>query len=164
MATSIITLAYISIDRYLNLCRRSIGQNKGTHPKYIIIIIWLATALFFTPFSMYCHHRKGPLENACDCESRWPSANYYEIYSHMIVILGFFVPFTAILFCYSKVCVRLFGRSRSNDIIPNDPTGSKRRSIKMLLLATTLFFVSWFPYSLLYMMKKASTGDPKIIR
>ena len=163
MLTSVSTLAYISIDRYICICRPTVGNRKTLHPKYVITILWFAAAIFLLPFPIICRKSADSWKNSCDCHSAWPSRDHYTAYKFVIVVVGFYIPFITMIVCYSKICSKLWGTGGTASSISKDRSGKKKRSIKMMLLATTLFFVSWFPYTVLYLIKQLNVGDPGIV-
>ena len=67
------------------------------------------------------------------------------------------------VFCYSKIIVRLWGTKKIKTSIGEDKSGKKIKSIKMMILATSLFFISWFPYTVLYLVKEMKVGNPNIV-
>ena len=163
MLTSIFTLAYISIDRYLCVCHPKIGYARRLHPGWVIAAIWIFSILFLSPFSIFCGKSKDPGKNSCDCYSRWPRREQYTVYQFSVVIVGFYIPFITMLISYLQICIRLWGRKGERSSIENDQSGKKKRSIKMMILATSLFFISWFPYTVLYLVKLLQAGDPSIV-
>ena len=100
---------------------------------------------------------------SCDCYSAWSDISHYMIFKFAVVIVGFYIPFLMMLFSYLQICIRLWGRKGERSSIENDQSGKKKRSIKMMILATSLFFISWFPYTVLYLMKQMKAGDPSIV-
>ena len=162
MASSF-TLTYISIDRYMCICFPKIRHPKTIHPGWIILILWIISFLFTLPFSIYCDATHSQTSNSCDCYSRWPSRQQRTAFKFATVIFGFYIPFLIILFSYSQICIRLWGRKGERSSIENDQSGKKKRSIKMMILTTSLFFISWFPYTVLYLMKQMKAGDPLIV-
>ena len=161
MAVSITTLCYISIDRYIGICVSNFNKHDIPHPRYIIPFIWLIVFLFFIPASLYCKRSIRILDNSCDCLDDWPSQMANVNYHVIMVVTWLIVPFSLMTFCYLKILRKL----KSSDIKElNDPNRSKRRSVKMLVLSTTMFFISWLPYACLFLLKKLQIGNQKIIR
>ena len=90
--------------------------------------------------------------DSCDYLSSWPNLDNILHTYFSVVIIGIYIPFLTMLFSYSQICIRLWGRKGERSSIENDQSGKKKRSIKMIILATSLFFISWFPYTLLYLL------------
>ena len=163
MLTSILTLTYISIDRYLCVCQPKIGYARRMQPLWVIMAIWACAIIFTSPFSVFCRRNPDPARNSCDCDTSWPSAKGYTAYKFIVVVVGFYIPFLVMLFSYSRISVHLWGRKGDRSSIQNDRSGKKKRSIKMMILATSLFFMSWFPYTVLYVVKHMEVGNPAIV-
>eukprot|EP00795_Rhopilema_esculentum_P012278 gene12278-2920_t len=68
-----------------------------------------------------------------------------------------------ICICFPKIVLQLWGRKGESNSIDNDRSGKKKRSIKMMILATSLFFFSWFPYTMLYLLKEMKVGNPRVV-
>ena len=162
MLTSTLTLAYISVDRYICICYPSLGYTNRVSPVWVIAAIWLFGTIFLCPFLIYCK-KSSSTKNSCDCRTAWPSPSQHRVYSFSIVFVGFYIPFITMVFCYSKIIVRLWGRKGQKSSIGEDKSGKKKKSIKMMILATSLFFISWFPYTVLYLVKEMKVGNPSII-
>jgi len=163
MFASILTLAYISIDRYMCICHPKVGYVGKLRPGWAIGAIWILSILTSLPFSIYCQKNKEAGKNSCDCYSAWPSDDHYTAYKFIIVTVGFYVPFMAMVFSYSKICLFIWGKKGGRSSFAADKSGKIKRSIKMMILATTLFFVSWFPYTVVYLVKHMKAGNPSVI-
>ena len=163
MAVSITTLCYISIDRYIGICKSSFNQHIMPHPKYILPIIWLTALVFFTPMSLYCKKSIKLLDNSCECSGNWPSSNSNVRYHISLVIIWLIIPFSIMAFCYIQILRRL-RQIDIADLIPNARSTNKRRGTKLLVLSTTMFFISWFPYAILNILRKLQVGNQDIIR
>ena len=158
---STFTLAYISIERYMCICHPRVTFLKEITGR-IILGLWLVSITSTLPYSIFCKAREGQ-RRSCDCHSEWPSIKFYTLFKLVMVIVGFLVPLLTMLFCYSQICIRLWGRKGERSSIENDQSGKKKRSIKMMILATSLFFISWFPYMALFLVKAVGASDPSIV-
>ena len=163
MAASITTLCYISIDRYIGICKSSFNQHIMPHPKYIVPIIWLIVLMFFTPMSLYCKKSIKILDNSCDCLDEWPSHTSNVRYHVSMVIIWLIIPFSIMAFCYTQILRRL-RQIDIADLISNDRNANRRRGTKLLVLSTTMFFISWFPYASVFLLHKLQIGNQDIIR
>ncbi|XP_065051119.1 neuropeptide FF receptor 2-like [Rhopilema esculentum] len=162
LVTSVLTLGYISIDRYICICHPQVTRLRRVHPVWINIGLWVSAIIFLSPFSIYCYRGK-VASNSCDCRSAWPAAVYYRVYKFVLASVWFHIPFLTMIFCYSKIILQLWGKKGERSSIAYDQSGKKKRSIKMMILATSLFFTSWFPYTVLYLIKEMNVGDPRIV-
>ena len=158
---STFTLAYISIERYMCICHPRVTFLKEITGR-IILGLWLVSITIMLPYLIFCKAGKGQT-SSCDCHSEWSSLQYYTTFKFVTVIVGFLVPLLTMLVCYSQICIRLWGQNGKRSSIENDQSGKKKRSIKMMILATLLFFISWFPYMALFLVKAVGAGDPSIV-
>lgn len=110
-----------------------------------------------------CKRSSKPGSLSCDCHSAWPKAIYYAAYSMYVTCMIYVIPFTSMLFCYYKICNKLWRSDAENSLLPSDPTGTKRKGIKMLIVTTLIFFVAWTPYNCLFVLKKFDLIQPKLL-
>lgn len=163
MAVSTTTLCFISLDRFIGICQNSFNRRDVPHPKYAIPVMWLAAFLFFTPTSIYCKKSVKIKDNSCDCYNEWPSHRANRVFKMALVAIWILIPFAIMIFCYVKILRKLRDTGLS-EVIPNDPTGSKKKSVMMLVLSTATFFASWFPYACLFILRELKIGDQDVIR
>lgn len=163
VGASLLSLAVISLDRYFGICTEHLQQmdERLIKAPWIIALIWLASSVVYLPMVFACEMSKLPDSLACDCHSRWPKPIYYTLYSFIVTLAIYVFPFTTIFFCYYKICRKLWGDS--DDMICSDPTGTKRRSIKMLVVTAVVFFIAWTPFNCLYVSKKLDLINPKLL-
>ena len=161
MMASTFTLAYLSIDRYLRICHARITLIKAIHPAWIILLVWMFSILFLLPFTIFCKSDK-TRNLKCKCLGM-PYKQQPIEFHFSVIIIGFYIPLLTMLFSYSQICIRLWGRKSERSSIENDQSGKKKRGIKMIILATSLFFIAWFPYTVLHLMDVFETGNKSIV-
>ena len=162
LGASMLSLVFISLDRYFGICRRLVNADgRRITAAALTPLIWVSAALVYLPMAFTCEKSKVPGSLACDCHSRWPKQKYYAIFSFYVTFVIYVVPFASMLVCYYKICRKLWGNR--NDLINSDPTGSKKKSIKMLVATTVVFFIAWTPYNCLYVLKKLEAINPKLL-
>eukprot|EP00794_Sanderia_malayensis_P012873 gene12873-14198_t len=154
--TGMLVLAYLSLDRYHGICRPplKVGERR-VRAAIILPLIWLAISLTYAPMLFACRRSTKAGSLSCDCHTAWPKEEHYVVYSFFIVFATYIMPFSTMSLCYYKICQNLWKNTKENSVLPSaDPTGSKRRSIKMLIITTAFFFACWTPYNCLYVLKK----------
>ena len=162
--TALLTLAYISIERYYGICYPSLlGNERRVKAKWIIPLIWLAVGIVYAPMLCACRRSANKHEIGCDCHSIWPTGYYYTIYALFIVTATYIIPFSAMLFCYIRIYRTLWANSPSTVQSSISATNSKKRTVKVLIVATVLFFIAWTPYNILYVLKKLNLVSGKLL-
>ena len=168
---STISLAVISIDRYYIIVR-SIGRNSilNTKRKIIltIIVIWAYSMIINVPiiYLMYI-----PIEAQTACDVYYYSYNFNAIYFLLLSVLNYFVPLSIMIIMYIRIVIHLrktirsqiqpAGNSLATHSVPvsstnfsaasSFDTNRKRRIaiIKMIVIATTVYMLTSFPYTLI---------------
>ena len=123
--------------------------------KWIIPSIWIISIGIYSPMIYYCGSRVGENNQlSCNCVYRWPSLRTHDIYGIFIFVALYAIPLVTIIGFYSAVIRRL------REVIPGEGEGnistyqSRQGVVKMLLVTIVLFFVSWTPYNVLFLLKK----------
>ena len=163
MLASTLTLAYISIDRCMCICHPRVRLLKAIHPGRIILAVWLVAIVFMLPYPIFCKRSTTSVTHSCDCTSAWPDKSHYTTFKFALVIVGLYIPFLTILFNYMQICIHLWGRRGEQSSIENDQSGKKKRSVKMMILSTSLFFMSWFPFTVLYLVRDMESGNKSTV-
>ncbi|XP_031418912.1 atypical chemokine receptor 4 isoform X2 [Clupea harengus] len=144
---SMLLLACISVDRYLAITAvgRDRGQGRGFRPSYcsrVCLLCWVAAFTLGVPdlvFSTVVSTVSG--RTAC-----------LAVYSHEMVpvtraclevaevLLGFLLPLTVMLFCYSRVVCTI-------GVLPLERRGRKWKVIRVLLAVVGVFVITQLPYN-----------------
>ena len=162
LGVSLLSLAVISLDRYFGICKGGLSNagERTARASVILPLIWLAAAVVYLPMTIACEKSKKPGSLACDCHSKWPEQKHYAMYSFFVTFFIYIIPFTSMGVCYFKICRKLWGDR--DEMIASDPSGTKKKCIKMLVATTSIFFIAWTPYNCLYVLKKLEVINPKI--
>ncbi|CAH2302911.1 P2Y purinoceptor 1-like [Pelobates cultripes] len=140
MYASISFLTCISVQRYLGIVHpmKMMGRFQNLRPSfYISILIWIWVIIQIVPHL----HFTNALKNNTFCYDSTTNdfLSIYTPYSLIITFTGFLIPFIIIVICYIRVLSVL---KKNTNVDPN----LKQRSIKLVFIVLTLFFLCFFPY------------------
>ena len=152
IASSVLSLAAISCDRFFAIVYPVKSINTKTYLKYIVISIWVSSVLVMTP--MLYAMRLGEEDGFVFCYEDWSS--YFNSdtaskgYTVALFIVVYMVPFTAMLTFYSLISYFLWfrktpGVSSSKSGKPSRKTMNRHRIIRMLLTLVLCFIICWLP-------------------
>uniref|UniRef100_A0A3P8UUD9 Si:dkey-6n21.13 n=1 Tax=Cynoglossus semilaevis TaxID=244447 RepID=A0A3P8UUD9_CYNSE len=156
---SIFFLTCISVHRYLGICHpmKVITLETKKAVKYICILVWIVVFALTSPIFRFAQtgivtsvnqNSEIPYQNCWDdaIDKEFPDYVPYGIILHL---LGFFVPFSIIAWCYSHVVVTIFRtlHSRPSSRKARSPYANRRRkSIKTIITITFLFVLCFLPF------------------
>lgn len=188
---SIFFLTCISVHRYLGICHpmRTITLETKRAVKATCVIVWLAVFALTCPIFRFAqteyfsrrkdtgaielHNVNGDSSSGELFQNCWDDAidkefKDYVPYGITLHLLGFFVPFCIIAWCYSRVVMTIFQTldSQPHDKGPRTRQGSRagtegmsiilgahspyvnrrRKSIKTIITITLLFALCFFPF------------------
>ncbi|XP_005377012.1 PREDICTED: probable G-protein coupled receptor 33 [Chinchilla lanigera] len=150
MFASVFFLSAISLDRYLLTLHPAWSQQHRT-PRWassIVLGVWISATALSIPYLVFreTHHdQKGMVtcRNNYAVSSNWESKEMQALRQQIHVacfisrfLLGFFLPFFIITFCYRRVASKMKERGLFKS----------RKPFRVMLTAIVSFFVCWMPY------------------
>ncbi len=180
---SIFFLTCISVHRYLGICHpmKTITLETKRAVKGTCVLVWIAVFALTCPIFHFAKTQNLPREGKGSREEMfincWDDAIDKEFHDYIpygvtLHFLGFFVPFSIIAWCYSRVVLTIFrtlhsqpppqrvrngtgcesvagigGESMSIILGAQSPYANRRRkSIRTIITITLLFALCFFPF------------------
>uniref|UniRef100_A0A3Q2W0D4 P2Y purinoceptor 3-like n=3 Tax=Haplochromini TaxID=319058 RepID=A0A3Q2W0D4_HAPBU len=155
---SIFFLTCISVHRYLGICHpmRTITLESKRVVKGICALVWVVVFILTCPIFRFAQtgYVRRRYINCWDDAIDKEFADYVP-YGIVLHLLGFFVPFVIIAWCYSHVVRTIFqtllrGRERTSVSISGSQYSHyirrRRKSIKTIVTITLLFALCFLPF------------------
>ena len=144
IVASVFTLAILSVERYNAVVRpMQMLQLTRETVRYAITATWIVSFALNAPLFVHTKYR---LKTA-DCRQLY--SNQGELaHIAVYVIFGFIVPFSVIIFCYSKLVKALYFRSAvmpESNIPEKELIRQRRQLLKISITVTLVFGACVFP-------------------
>ncbi|XP_068594022.1 C-X-C chemokine receptor type 4b [Cebidichthys violaceus] len=154
--SSVLILAFISLDRYLAVVRATNSQatRKLLANKVIYVGVWLPAAVLTVPDLVFARiQNKGSsnflfsdesMETADSriyCQRIYPqetSVIWTVVFRFQHILVGFILPGLVILICYCIIISKLSRGTKSQVL--------KRKALKTTIILILCFFSCWLPY------------------
>ncbi|XP_053139362.1 C-X-C chemokine receptor type 2-like [Hemicordylus capensis] len=140
--SGILLLAFISIDRYLAIVHATRAAIEKRHwVKFACLGIWLFSFLFSLPMILYpevvfVHNFTSMV---CYEVIAGEKTSHWRVVLRILPqVIGFIIPLTIMLFCYSVTVHRLFQTKNSQ----------RKKAMKVILAVVLVFLVCWLPYNI----------------
>ncbi|KAM9486509.1 C-X-C chemokine receptor type 4b [Clarias gariepinus] len=157
--SSVLILAFISLDRYLAVVRATNSQTtrKLLAERVIYVGVWLPAMLLTVPDLVFAKVEQTSTHAICD--RFYPSDNnttWKAVFRFQHILVGFVLPGLVILICYCIIISKLSKGSKGQTL--------KRKALKTTIILVLCFFVCWLPYcagilvDTLVMIKLISAG------
>lgn len=152
--SSTLLLTCISIDRYVVIVQATKAQNsqleRRRRSRWVCLMVWLMSLLLATPELMYATTIKVDLK--LYCRNVFPphlGNRTKTVALSLQVIMGFFLPFTVMSFCYTVIVARLL-KTRNFQ---------KHKAMRVILAVVVVFVVSQLPYNGALVMEAAQASN-----
>ncbi|KAJ8282310.1 hypothetical protein COCON_G00048290 [Conger conger] len=135
--SSVLILAFISLDRYLAVVRATNSQapRRLLAERIIYVGVWLPAVLLTVPDLMFANASDGR-----SCQRIYPDGSksiWRAIFQFQHIFVGFVIPGLIILTCYCIIISKLSQGSKGQ---------LKRRALKTTVILIICFFSCWLPY------------------
>lgn len=158
--SSVLILAFISLDRYLAVVRATNSQatRKLLAERVIYLGVWLPAALLTVPDLVFAKAREmedssmlfssfdDPVETVHSkviCDRIYPQASttiWIVVFRFQHILVGFVLPGLVIFTCYCIIIIKLSQGSKGQ--------AQKRKALKTTVILILCFFCCWLPYCL----------------
>ncbi|KAF7699240.1 P2Y purinoceptor 2-like [Silurus meridionalis] len=140
---SILFLSCISIHRFLGICHpvRSMQWVNARRARYVSVLVWVIVLTFQAPvlyFSRTTHQ-------VCHDTTSQALFNYFMVYSSVISVILFVIPFVLVLVCNGLMVRKLL---ETTTIGGATSQRSKQKSVKMIVIVLLVFILCFLPFHL----------------
>ncbi|XP_050786740.1 P2Y purinoceptor 2 [Gopherus flavomarginatus] len=141
---SILFLLCISVHRFLGICfpLKSLQWGRVRYARRVSGVVWLviitcqSPVLFFVTTSVRCE------TITCHDTSSKELFGQFVIYSSVMLVLLFCIPFLAIIVCYCLMARKLLQPTRGT----SRRSKSKKKSVKMIIVVLVVFIICFLPF------------------
>ncbi|XP_056244411.1 C-X-C chemokine receptor type 4b [Seriola aureovittata] len=154
--SSVLILAFISLDRYLAVVRatNSNATRKLLASKVIYVGVWLPAVILTVPDMVFAREQKGgssnmlfldesmeTTESRTICQRIYPqktSLIWTVVFRFQHILVGFILPGLVILICYCIIIAKLSQGAKGQAL--------KKKALKTTVILILCFFSCWLPY------------------
>ncbi|XP_026578186.1 P2Y purinoceptor 2 [Pseudonaja textilis] len=141
---SILFLLCISAHRFMGVCLplRSLEWGQVRYARWVSAAVWLVViscqspVLFFVTTSQRCN------SITCHDTSAKELFDQFLIYSSVMLVLLFCIPFLLLIVCYCMMARKLLQPTRGISRM----SSSKKKSVKMILIVMLVFIICFLPF------------------
>ncbi|GAA6094382.1 C-X-C chemokine receptor type 3.1 [Tachysurus ichikawai] len=140
--SGIFLLACISLDRYFSVIHavQMYSRTKPLRVQLSCMAVWFFCFLLSIPDLMYLKAENDPRRGTkIECDHHYPSTTLRLASRVIYHMLGFLFPAVVLLYCYSRVLLRLQCGSQGVQ---------KQRAVRVVLALVMAFFITWTPYNI----------------
>uniref|UniRef100_A0A3B3ZNL4 G-protein coupled receptors family 1 profile domain-containing protein n=1 Tax=Periophthalmus magnuspinnatus TaxID=409849 RepID=A0A3B3ZNL4_9GOBI len=139
--SSVLILAFISLDRYLAVVHATNSQatRKLLASRVIYVGVWLPAAVLTIPDLVFARSE----DVRIICQRIYPqdsSLIWTVVFRFQHILVGFVLPGLVILICYCIIIAKLSQGSKGQVL--------KRKALKTTVILILCFFCCWLPYCL----------------
>nr|XP_700330.2 P2Y purinoceptor 2-like [Danio rerio] len=140
---SILFLSCISVHRFIGVCHpvRSLSWTNARRARFISLCIW-ATMLIFQAPILYFSRMKSDTMVCYDTTSK-ELFNDFLVYSSVVMLLLFVLPFGVVLVCNAMMVKKLREPGVGDGPMSQK---SKQKSVKMIIIVLVAFMLCFLPF------------------
>lgn len=149
----IFLLACISLDRYFSVVH-AVQMYSRTKPLLVqlsCLAVWVFCFFLSIPDWMYLKAEGDPRRgNKIECTHQYPNPTSRLVSRILYHVLGFLLPAIVLVYCYSRVLLRLQCGSQSVQ---------KQRAVRVVLALVMAFFITWTPFNITLLVDTLYTNQ-----
>ncbi|NWH77263.1 P2RY2 protein, partial [Piaya cayana] len=141
---SILFLLCISIHRFLGICfpLKSLHWGHVRYARRVSVIVWVVTVVCQSPVLFFVTTSVKRDTITCHDTSSKDLFGQFVIYSSVMLVLLFCIPFLIIIICYCLMARRLLQPTRGM----SRRSRSKKKSVKMIIIVLMVFIICFLPF------------------
>ena len=162
IASSILSLMMISIDRFVVVLFPLKNATLLKRPRLVVIPIWIISVFMCSPL-LYANKIE---EYSGDfyCFEEWPphfmTGRDYTVIQFTVL---YALPLVVITALYSCIAVRVWHRTIPGHAAPNLNRGrrcleARKQLLKLLIIIVSLFAICWLPYHVIFFLQFSESG------
>ena len=164
IASSVLTLAAISCDRFFTIVYSLKKLNTRRSLKFMIISIWVCSVLVISPmlYAMRLYEEDGFVYCHEDWSPYFDTDTASKAYTIALFIVIYMIPFTTTIIFYSSISHYLWFRKVpevGNKSNKKRIMASRRKVILMLITTVLCFIICWLPLQIVTFSYFFGDGD-----
>ena len=140
---SILSLAVISVERYLTVCKPKDWRLSVRHIRRIIAVLWLVGMVSATPMLVVKDVSEFNGKTYC-LETGW-TFDEEKFYTTIIFVILYLVPITLMSVAYFNIGIKVWSSAKTTSSQRRYASIAKQKTTKMCLALVISFVVSWTP-------------------
>ncbi|XP_061576276.1 P2Y purinoceptor 2-like [Cololabis saira] len=168
---SILFLCCISLHRFIGVCYpvRSLSWVSARQARLVSVAVWACVLFCQAPVLYFSRTRDEDTERICYDTTSPELFDDFLVYSSVVSVLMFALPFMVVMVCYGLMVRKLLGLGRGSGRGAEERGGlaaqrSKQKSVKMIIIVLAAFMLCFLPFhltrSLYYSLRYLRQVDP----
>ncbi|XP_078659605.1 QRFP-like peptide receptor [Branchiostoma floridae x Branchiostoma belcheri] len=169
VASSILTMTVIAMDRFYAIIFPLKARVTDTNAAVVISLVWIAAIAANVPLLVVLEQKEylwddGFLE--VWCFESWPNDNYHgyrQAYSMFLFVAIYTIPMLVMTGAYAMIGKKLWNKMTPGVTIMSMESAQakiKKKVIRMLVVLVLVFFVCWTPYQIIQLYKDFRRKGP----